>query len=240
MIILLCEVKEWVSDSGVVKDKLMVEVGKAKEGTYFLDFGGGWPGGNAVEFHWVHGELTGFYDHSEVFDFGDIKLAFLKLQVEVELSHALEDTMSSFCVGLGIRGGNEEVIYIDDKPSFSNHVPEGVIHESLERCGGVTKAEEHDRWFEEPFVGDEGHLPLVTVFDADVVVPPTNVKFGEVASIFQLVHEVRDKGKGVGVAGGVFVEISVVLAGAELTVLLFDKEEGRHLGGVRRTNLSCG
>ena len=37
-----------------------------------------------------------------------------------------------------------------------------------------------------------------------------------------------------------FVDIAVVLAGAESSVFLFDKEEGRGLGGVGWTDLSGG
>ena len=81
---------------------------------------------------------------------------------------------------------------------------------------------------------------MVAVFDADVVIPPANIELGEVASVFQLVHEVGDEGKGVGIAGGVFVEVSIVLARTKFSVFLLDKEEGRCLGGVGRTNLSCG
>ena len=44
--------------------------------------------------------------------------------------------------------------------------------------------------------------------------------------------------RGVGVADGVFIDVSVVLAGAESSVLLFDEEEGRGLGGVGRAELS--
>ena len=89
-------------------------------------------------------------------------------------------------------------------------------------------------------MGDEGRLPLVAVFDVDVVVSPTNVKLSEVASIFQLVHEVRDEGKGVGVVSGVFIKISVVLTGMEFAVFLLDKEEGGCLERVGRMNLSSG
>ena len=217
----------------------MVEVGKAEEGPHVLDFGEGRPGSNAIELDRVHGKLTGFHDHSEVFDFRDIELALLKLQVKVKLSHALEDMMGSFGVGLGVRGGNEQVVYVDNKPSFSDHVPEGVVHKSLEHCQRVTKAEEHDHWFEESFVGDESHLPLVTIFDADVVVSPTNIELSEVVSVFQLVHEVGDERKEVGIVGGMFVEVMVVLAGAEFAIFLFDKEERGCLGGIRWTNLSC-
>ena len=110
--------------------------------------------------------------------------------MEVKLSHSLEDVASSLSVGCRIGEGNEEVIYVDDKLSFCDHVLEGVIHELL-KCGrGVAKAEEHDCWFKESFVSDKSCLPLVTIFDADVVVSPTNIEFSEVASVFQLVHKV--------------------------------------------------
>ena len=125
-----------------------------------------------------------------------------------------------------VRRGDEEVIHIDDKPSFSDHVLEGVVHKSLERGRGVAKAKEHDCWFEKSLVCDESCLSLMTIFDSDIVVSPTNVKLGEVASIFQLVHEVRDEGERVGIMSGVFIEVAVVLAGVEFAIFLLDKEEG--------------
>ena len=85
---------------------------------------------------------------------------------------------------------------------------------------------------------DESRLPLVTIFDADVVVPPMNIELSEVASVFQLVHKVRNEREGVGIAGGMFIEVVVVLTGVEFTVFLFDKEERGCLEGVGRTDLS--
>ena len=72
-----------------------------------------------------------------------------------------------------------EGLYVNDEPSFSNHILEGVIHELLEHCRGVSEFEEHYGWFKECFVGDKGSFPLVAVFDADVVVTPADVKLGE-------------------------------------------------------------
>ena len=89
-------------------------------------------------------------------------------------------------------------------------------------------------------MGDESCLPLVTILDADVVVSPTNIKLGEVASIFQLVHEVGNERKRVGVTGGIFIEVSVILARTKFSILLLDKEERGRLGGIGRTNLSSG
>ena len=160
--------------------------------------------------------------------------------MKVELSHTLENTVNPLHMGFWVKGGDKKVIHADDQPSFSDHVSEGVIHELLECGGGVAKTKEHDSWFEESFVGDEGRLPLVTVFDVDIVVPPSDVKLDEVASIFQLVHKVGDERKGVGIMGDVFIQVSVVLTGAEFSILFFDKEEKGGLWGVGRMNLSSG
>ena len=79
----------------------------------------------------------------------------------------------------GVGGIDEEIIHIDDEPSFSNHVAERVIHETLEGGGGVGKPEEHHGRFKKSFMGDEGCFPLVTVFDLYVVISPPYVELGE-------------------------------------------------------------
>ena len=49
----------------------------------------------------------------------------------------MEDSFGAFGVEVVVWGRDEEVIHVDDKPSFSDHVPERIIHESLEGGGGV-------------------------------------------------------------------------------------------------------
>ena len=114
MVVFLSKVKEGVGDSRVVGYKLMVEVSKVQEGLYTLDFDRGWPGGDSVEFDWIHGKLTRFHNHSKVFDFRDVELAFLELQMKVEFSHALEDMTGLFFMGSQIGRGDEEVIHVDE------------------------------------------------------------------------------------------------------------------------------
>ena len=160
--------------------------------------------------------------------------------MEVEFCHLLEDTLGLFFVGFWVGRGNKKVIHVDDEPSFSDHVSKRVVHEMLECGGGVAEAEEHDGRCKESFVSNEDYLPLVSIFDLNVVIPPMNVEFGEVTSIFQLVYKVGDEGKRVGIMGGMFVEVAVVLARMKFAIHLFDKEEGRCLGGVGRTNLAGG
>ena len=104
--------------------------------------------------------------------------------MKVELNHALENVTDLFGVGYEVGGSNEEIIHIDDKPPFSDHVSEQVIHELLECSRGIKKAKEHDGRFKESFVCDESHLPLMTIFDLYIVISLVNVELSEVMSIF--------------------------------------------------------
>ena len=133
----------------------------------------------------------------------------------------------------GVGGIDEKIIHVNNEPSFGNHVAEGVVHETLEGSGGVGESEEHHRGFEESFVGDEGRLPLVTIFDSYVVVPPADVELSEDLGIPEFVYEIRDEGEQVGVTDSMFVDVSVVLARTESSIFLFDEEERQSLGGVR-------
>ena len=86
-------------------------------------------------------------------------------------------------------------------------------------------------------MGNESGLPLVAFLDADVVVSPSYVKLGKDLGVFEFVDEVRDQREGVRVSDGVFIEVTIVLAGSESAVLFLDKEEGRCLRGFRRADL---
>ena len=142
-------------------------------------------------------------------------------------------------MGFFVRGEDKEVVHINDEPFLGDHVSEGVVHESLEGCRRVGKSEEHYRRFKEAFVRDEGGLPLVAILDANIVIPPANVKLSKQFGIFKFVDEVRDEWKGISVLGGMFVQIAVILARAETTIFLLDKEEWGCLGRVGRTDLSA-
>ena len=99
--------------------------------------------------------------------------------MKVQFSHTLQDALRTFLMEGGVGGVDEEIIHIDDEPSFGDHVAEGVVHESLKGSGGIGEPEEHHGRFEESFVSDEGCFPLVTVLDSYIVVPPLNVELCE-------------------------------------------------------------
>jgi hypothetical protein len=74
---------------------------------------------------------------------------------------------------------DQDVVHIDREPIFSQFFNEDCIHHGLEGGWGVGETEKHDSGFEEAFVGNECHLPLVLFLDADIVVPPSYVELRE-------------------------------------------------------------
>ena len=46
-----------------------------------------------------------------------------------------------------VGGIDEEIVHVDDEPSLSNHIAEGVVHEPLKGGGRVGEPEEHDCGF---------------------------------------------------------------------------------------------
>ena len=66
----------------------------------------------------------------------------------------------------------------------------------------------------------------MTILNTDVVISPSNIKLGEVASVFQLIHKVGDEREGVGITSGVFIEVLIVLTGAEFPSFFLTKKKG--------------
>ena len=157
---------------------------------HILDHRGNRPVGYSCDLDWVHGKGSQFDYHSEVFDFGDVERTLFQFEIEVKFLHLLKDSFCSFFVIFVIVGVDEEVIYVDDKPSFCNHIPERVRHELLESGGRVGHAEEHNSGFIESPVGNESGFPLVSLLDSDVVISPSYIKLGEDLGIFEFVDEV--------------------------------------------------
>ena len=151
---------------------------------------------------------------------------------------SLEDTLSSFMMeGYIILGVNSHVIHIDFKPFFWMHICEDMVHKSLEGGGSVAKSKEHDSRFEESHGGDESGFSLILLPDVNVVISPTNVKFGEQGGLLHVINEFRNEGEWISIPDSVGVQVAVILAWAKSSILLGYKEEGGGLGGLRRYNL---
>ena len=85
-------------------------------------------------------------------------------------------------------------------------------------------------------MGDKGGLPLVTFLNSDIVVSPSYIKLGEDLGVFKFVNEVGNQGEGVCILDSMAVEVSVILARSEASILFLDEEERGSLGGFGWTN----
>ena len=102
--------------------------------------------------------------------------------------------------------------------------------------GGIGHAEEHDSGFIESSVGDEGSFPLVAFLNLDIVISSSYVKLGEDLGVFKFVDEVGDQGEGVCISDSMAVEVLVILAGSEASILFLNEEERGSLGGFGWTD----
>ena len=132
-----------------------------------------------------------------------------------------------------------QVVHINLEPSFGDHVSENMIHECLKSRRGVAEPEEHYSGFKEAERSDEHCFPLVLLPDANVVITPTNIELGEQCRVLHIIDQLRDEGERIPVANSVGIEISIVLAQSQGSVLFGYKEKRRGLWGLRGQNVSC-
>ena len=104
-----------------------------------------------------------------------------------------------------VLGVDSHIIHVNFEPFLREHVCKDVIHECLECGGSIAESKEHDSGFKESHGGDEGRFPLVLFSDANVVISPTNVKFGEQDGFFHVIDEFGDQGERIGISDGVGV-----------------------------------
>ena len=136
------------------------------------------------------------------------------------------DVLSVFDEGVGV---DEDVVEVDDAEDVEV-LAKGVVHEVLERRGGVGESEGHDGVFEVAVAAAEGGLPFVSRGDPNEVVRAAEIEFGEEPSLGEAIEGFRDEWERVAVLEGKFVESSVVDAQPEGAVLLLDEQDGSASG----------
>ena len=122
-------------------------------------------------------------------------------------------------------GKDEDVIHVDQEPSFIDFIFEDVVHHVLEGRWRVAKAEEYDCGFEKSFIHFEGCFPFVSFFDPDIIVPPSKVKLCVVLGTFELVEEVTNTWEWVCILDCPIVQSLVVLTWSKLSRVFFENEE---------------
>ena len=109
-------------------------------------------------------------------------------------------------------GMDAKVIHVNLEPSFGDHVCEDMIHECLKGWWSIAKTKEHDSGFVETKRSDEHCLPLILLFDMNIVVAPMDVELGKQGGLLHVINQFRNEGEGVSVVNGMAIEVSVILA----------------------------
>ena len=63
-----------------------------------------------------------------------------------------------------------------------------MVHESLEHGRSVAETKKHDCGFIEAKRSDECGLPLILFTNANIVISPSDVKFGEESGVFHVIN----------------------------------------------------
>jgi hypothetical protein len=126
--ILFSEVVKRPAYLGEVLDKASIEIGKPNKAPDFFELDRWCPISDGLYFDWVHGNLAGADDQSEIVDMGLLELTLLGLEVEIvffETSKNFVDDLPMFLKG---SAPNENVIEIDCDFAFSNQICKDGIH----------------------------------------------------------------------------------------------------------------
>ncbi|KIJ42184.1 hypothetical protein M422DRAFT_171584, partial [Sphaerobolus stellatus SS14] len=121
------------------------------------------------------------------FTFLRFKIEFVFLQQCQNFPCHLPMLFQCFCE-------DKDVINVDNDNSLINELLEDFIHHCLESCRTICQAKEHDQRFKKASVGSESSLPFISLFDANIIVPPSNIKLSKVLGLFQFVDQIRNEG----------------------------------------------
>jgi hypothetical protein len=133
---------------------------------------------------------------------------------------------------------DEDVIQVDTDYTLDDKILENVIHHGLEGGWAVSETEEHHQRFEKSSVGVECSLPFITFLDADIVVPPADIKLGEVACTSKMIDKVRNERKWIDILDSLCIECLIVLDKLERSILLLNEEYWCCYEGLRGADLT--
>jgi hypothetical protein len=106
---------------------------------------------------------------------------------------------------------------------------EYYVHYHLESGWRIGEAKEHDGWLKEPFWSKEGCFLFIAIFNAYIIVPPSDIKLSEQSASTEPINGLRNERGDVLILLSPLIDWSIVLYRSQLSVFLFDEEE---VGGI--------
>ena len=98
-------------------------------------------------------------------------------------SKASTNFRDQFSVSFLCHGVNENIVNIDFYFPRKDEIPQNFRHHRLKGAWGVTKSIEHYQRFKESTICSECSLPLISFFDAHIVVAPADIQLGKVVRL---------------------------------------------------------
>ena len=81
---------------------------------------------------------------------------------------------------------DNQVVHVDLKPFFRDHICEDMIHECLESWWGIAEAKKHDGGLIEAKGGDKRCFPLI-FSNVNVIITPSHIKFGKKDGVLHVI-----------------------------------------------------
>ena len=93
-------------------------------------------------------------------------MTFVRTGIKTMFPEMTENLADMFLVFRRFVRVDEDVVKVDGN-IYVQKVTKNVVHESLESGWGIGQSERHDKPFKRTIASLEGHLPLVSVHNAD-------------------------------------------------------------------------
>ncbi len=157
--------------------------------------------------------------------------ALLQFEIEVMKLGNFEDVVNSTSVVVKVGTSSDpNVIHIDKDGCakgfvLENDVPVDIVHHGLECRWRIGEPKIHDCGFEKSISGFKRCLLFISLADAYVIVPPSDIKFCIYVCVAEVVDEIRDQGKRILVLNCDGVDLSIVLYWLHFAVFLVNEEE---------------
>ena len=119
---------------------------------------------------------------------------------------------------------DKNVVHVHHYLTISYQVHEYQVHEGLEGGQTVCHAKVHYSWLKQSSVRDNSSLPFVTFLDKNVVIPPPDIKFGEVLCLCQSIDYVCCQGEWIPICNGDFIKSAIVLDEPKFSIFFLDEE----------------
>ena len=147
---------------------------------------------DSLDFNRVHCHMVLRDNEPKVVHLSTFELAFLQSEEQLVGTEGLEYLLGDSPMVRKRGGVDKYVVHIADGLIAVDEGMEDVIHHGLEGGRQVAKSEEHDKQLKKSLVHGESCLPLVSLFETDIVEAPAEVQGGEPFRIAQPSEHVRD------------------------------------------------